>query len=186
MKKLRLIALILFIMSCGKKEQKVIIDTNLDERIESEEGTVGAVVNCTLDLIFQDNYGNDLLNPNTPNYIVYEDMKLFYLIKDEKVQISGSGMESFMNLTIIRRNPNIIRISTNTYEVDSIHVNGKSTTLLQIDEKTTDTIVSEWLFLRNGTTNINVDGGSAIINTKAWYNSNAMMLDTTNIIVKIR
>ena len=177
--------MVIFTMACAKEQTVEELDATLEEitTLTEEEGTAAAVFECSLDLQFSDKDGNDLLNPETQNCINYEKMKLFYLIKGEKVLISGDSTELYMNLIFHSGTSNELRIITNA-EAYSPNTTGVSTTYLEFEDGVTDTIVAEWVYTVSDSIPNGADGGSYIGNKKAWYNGVEMKRDTINQIIK--
>lgn len=87
----------------------------------------------------KDNHGNDLLNQKNPISFDEKEIKLFYLIKGEVIEVYDANMDSPRNFMIYQHKDSYrIRIFLNDTKTDQLPV-----TYIKWNEKDTDTIKSE-------------------------------------------
>jgi len=136
---------------------------------EPEQPGAQTIVAAAVSLIFLNKDGEDLLNPATPNYFPMKDINLYYLVDGKKIaaeeyaQVGGDRGKALTK----ERKP--YRLAVYTYfniqdaietKTDGLKI-GKSTTLLELNDKITDTIKTEWHY--------NEKNGNTIVQ-KFWYN----------------
>jgi len=98
--------------------------------------------------------GNDLLNPENPNAYKNDEIKIFYLINDEMIEVYDENMDYPRNFFIYRHaNSYRIRVFLNNSETEEIPMtyiqwNGTETDILKAKFNRTNTFVkinSVWL-----------------------------------------
>jgi len=112
--------------------------------------------------------GEDLLNDSTPEYFPVEEMTLYYLINDEKIEAQHmlGGLENDGIGLSTDSNPYYLSCLSNIYDGDlTIDEEtgigtGISITYLQLNNQVTDTIKTEWESKED----------KYIVNKKIWYN----------------
>lgn len=110
--------------------------------------------------------GDDMLNPATMDYLPLENMKLYYLINGEKIEVYDSSMAYPRNIGLITETIPY-RLGIATYdgedglisEVDGVKT-GIAIAFLKLSEGITDTIKTEW----------ESKEGKYFVNKKIWYN----------------
>lgn len=118
--------------------------TSCDKKDEQNQSTL---IDVILEFSFEDNKGNDLLNPDFANSYKHEDLKVYYL---------DNGVES-----ILANNESLHFIS-NERNVYTLFIPlPHDTSFLKLSEGTIDTIRSEHKV-----------GDNYNYITKVWYNNN--------------
>ena len=123
------------------------------------------IVNLGVDFYIVNQDGEDLLNPETPGFFPFEDMKLYFLIDNEKVEVFDPNLDSPSNIMLITEtSPFRLRCFTNDSEEGFTHEEngykiGTAITYLELNEDDTDTIITEW-----------ASKECFIGNNKVWYN----------------
>jgi hypothetical protein len=153
MKKIILISVIILTISCSKK-------------IDEEQN--GVVVSVDVDFHILNQNGDDLLNPATAGYLHVENMKLYYLINGERIEVYDTLMQYPRNIGLnTESTPYSLGIGTyeGEYglisEVDGVKT-GIAIALLEFSEGITDTIKTEW---ESKETKCRY-----FVNRKVWYN----------------
>ena len=154
MKKLIVLLTVLITMSCTE-------ETNEPDSF---------VLSANVEIIFLNKAGDDLLNPLTNGHLAMDEMQLYYLINDERIeaqfydpQIGGDDNKGMMLIT--ETTPYRLRIFTPenidefTSETDGIKY-GTAVTYLELTENDTDTIKTEWSYKE----------AKAFTIYKVWYN----------------
>ena len=144
------IAASLIFLSCSKKNEE----------------PVGFILSTSFYFNVLDSEGEDLINPSNSGYFPFEDMKLYYIIDNEKIEVYDSLMSSPRNIGLISESiPFRLGVGFHdgqdgfTHEENGIRI-GLSTALLEFNNSVTDTIVAEWA---------SVEGKSFVID-RIWYN----------------
>jgi hypothetical protein len=129
-----IVAFTLFGFSCGKDPQKA------------------SVIDTYLIVCYKDNQGRNLLDPSTPNYFINNNIRLYKIERGIKTLDYNAMADSPFDFTIYKDSlsGSVINIGI---EAD--------TTLIQLNDDITDTIVSQIRKLYSGTT---------LITDKVWYN----------------
>lgn len=165
MKHLMILILLFTIMSCSDNEEMAKASFVLDSQV-------------TLAIINQN--GDDLLNPATSNYFSLENMKLYYLVNDEKIEIYDPNMAYPRNIGLITETtPYTLGVATYDGDEDLIsEENGVKTGIsiayLKLNENITDTIKTQW----------ESKEGEYFVNRKAWYNGELKSVEEPFIIIK--
>lgn len=142
----------------------------------SNEHNVGAMhVRSSLDIVFLNSKGENLLNESTPGHFSFAEMKLFFIKGKEKVEVNNPRLDSPKGINVINEQKDLIRLRVLAnvgYLEDIISDNGKfktgkSIALLQVNNKVTDTIKTQW-----------ESGPQYLLITKAWYNDK-LVYDTS-------
>lgn len=124
MKNLILLTLFITLTSCNKSDemqQQSQQQFNLDALLEF------SIINSE---------NQDLLNPNNPNHITQEDIKIFYLINGQSKEVYNPLMSNPRNFLIYKHESEYrIRISPNISETEEIPI-----TYIKWNNNDTDTI----------------------------------------------
>jgi len=112
-----------------------------------------------------DNEGNDLLNPDNPNSFNESDIKLFYLINEETVEVYDNNLDYPRNFLIYQNSDSYrIRIFLNYSETEEL-----PETYIQWSETDSDTIKSE---INRSNTYVKIQ--------KVWLNDNIIWNSSDN------
>ena len=129
----------------------------------------GVVVSTYMNITYIDNAGRDLLDPSTPNYFSASGIHVFNFVKGIKKEVYHTNYDLPQNFNIYKSDPLKNNSMMLSFETD--------TTLLQLNQSTTDTI----------TCIIDKSNGSWILK-KVWYNGDLkwddLMLPQETTIVK--
>lgn len=156
MKNLLIIVAIVAIVGCGK-----------NEGVNDEETQSMVYVNVGVSMTFVNSEGVDLLNPDNPNHFPFENMKLYYLIADEKVEVYKSDRDTPRNIALdTETTPYRLGIATYIPEQIMETKTEITTAYLELNSEITDTIVAE-LHVMTSEKSINKN----LVNTKVWYNN---------------
>jgi len=134
-------------------------------------------VDVNFNILNQD--GEDLLNPETPDYFPFEDMKLFYLINGEKVEVNDPNMDTPRNIMLITEtSPYTLRCFTSDSDAGFTHEEngskiGTSIAYLELNENDTDTVTTEW-----------ASKDCSFSNDKVWYNDELQAVGSVFEVVK--
>lgn len=145
----------------------VSITLSCQKESKDEISAEGLIIASGISLKFVNDTGQDLLNPILESSFDFTQMKLYYQIDGEKVEVFDTLMDSPRNLKIIEEEGSYtLRVVTNQdyknglSENDEI-ITGRSIALLELNSNITDTIETEWDFYKNS--------GSFFV-MKIWYN----------------
>lgn len=148
MKNIVMLFTILLFLGCSPEKQE---DFNLNVGFEL------SIINET---------GEDLLDPNHPNAIKEENIKLFYVINDKVEEVYNPNLDNPRNFLIFKHeNEYRIRIFQNYSETET-----KPITYVQWSDSDKDTIEASYDRYSN-----------AIIQRKIWYNGTLMWPTSTNL-----
>jgi len=149
--------ILFFTMSCSEKEN--------NEQDEQDE-PFGFILETGVDFNLLNQEREDLLNPLTPDYFPVENMKLYYLINGEKIEVYDPLMDSPRNIILITETtPYSLRCFTYaglegmTHEENGLKI-GISITYLELNEEVIDTIKTEWSYRED----------TSFVNHMIWYN----------------
>lgn len=144
-----------------------------------EKSIRGFVLETNVDFNVLNETGEDLLNPATPGYFPFEDMKLFYLINNERVEVFDPYMDLPSNIMLITEtSPFRLRCFTYdgeegfTHEENGVKI-GTAIAFLEFNEYDTDTIITEWASKEN-----------YFVNKKVWYNGELQAVNSVFQVVK--
>jgi len=113
-----------------------------------------------LDMKVTNSKGEDLLNPKNTFAYDQSKIKLFYLVGDDLKEVYDSTKDSPRNFFIFERDGHfIIRVFLNSSTKDQY-----STTLIQWNEKDTDTIKSEFTIV-----------GGSVSKKNIWFNEGLIL-----------
>jgi len=106
---------------------------------EENDGLISSMdISLYVDLLVQDNEGVDLLDPNVPNTLNTDQIRLYYINGDEKVEVYDPNLDYERNFKIVYDdNLRFLRLFVN----DNI-VNGYTETLLDWGNGNVDAIRS--------------------------------------------
>lgn len=148
MKNIVMLFTILLFLGCSPEKQE---DFNLNVGFEL------SIINET---------GEDLLDPNHPNAIKEENIKLFYVVNDKVEEVYNPNLDNPRNFLIFKHeNEYRIRIFQNYSETET-----KPITYVQWSDSDKDTIEASYDRYSN-----------AIIQRKIWYNGALMWPTSTNL-----
>lgn len=134
---------------------------------ESENPTNAAVMDTGVEIAIYDTSGTDLLNPNNPNAFQAEEIKLFYKIDGERVEVFNPMMDYPRNFFIFQHeNEYRIRIFLNINRNAS-----RPVTYIQWNETDTDTLKAEFRY-----------PNSSVISEKVWFNGEPVITDYFEIV----
>lgn len=125
----------------------------------------GVNIRIGLDIIFLNSKGENLLQNETTEHYIFEDMKLFFLRSGKEEEVYIPNLNYPKGLRLITENQVRLNVSADVgYEPDIISITekistGRSVAFLKINNKLTDTIKTEWI----------ITSQSKLI-TKAWCN----------------
>lgn len=144
------VLIVVLIVSCSKKNDE----------------PIGFVLSTSFYYNVLNIEGEDLLNPINSGYFPFEDMRLYYIINNEKIEVYDTLMSSPRNIGIVSEStPYRLGVGFHdgqegfTHEENGVRI-GRSTALLEFNDSVTDTIVAEWAA---------VEGKSFVID-RIWYN----------------
>jgi hypothetical protein len=137
MKNLLLLLMVLYCFGCAKKE--------------TEEITPCANVDAMIYLTYRNGNGQDLFDPTTPGHYRERELRLYYIHDGKTVEVNNPMMYMPRNLKLEAHTKigYLLSVITNVPPLttplgkDEV-VTGESTTLLQLNEATTDTIRTSW------------------------------------------
>lgn len=140
----------ILVSSCTKKVDKpasFIVDAGIMYNILNEDG-------------------EDMLDTTSSEFFSFSDMKLYYLISNEYIEVYDADMDAPRNIRYYpEETPSLIHVDLLYFgDEDIIHMEdetkiGQSTALLELNESVTDTIVYEWS-----------SSDKSLIVYKIWYN----------------
>ena len=140
------------------------------------------IISTRVDINILNQDGEDLLNPEIPGYFPFEDMKLYYLIKGEKIEVAvfdpQTGGDGGIFL-ITEIDPYILAILTYSHGDEGFtHENngykiGTAIAYLELNENDTDTIITEW-----------ASKDCYFGNNKVWYNGELQAMNSVFQVVK--
>ena len=132
---------------------------------KNEKPIKGFVYEVNVDFNILNQNGEDLLNSKTSGYFPFEDMKLFYLINGEKVEVFDPNLDFPRSIMLITEtSPYTLRCFTSssengfTHEENGLKI-GTATAYLQLNVNDTDTLITEW-----------TSGDYSFVNSEIWYN----------------
>ena len=132
----------------------------------------------SLDILFLDKKGNNLLKASTEGHFLLGEMKLFFIEKGRKIEVNDPMLDYPRRIRLINNQEDLVclRVDANVgFSEDVILSNkdgkiGRSTSILQLNQSCTDTIITEWLA-----------GPKQLLITKAWYNGRLVYSVTEGI-----
>jgi hypothetical protein len=125
----------------------------------------GTYIGAVAEISFLNQNQEDLLDTLTPGSFAFDDMRLYYLKHDKKVEVYDPHMDAPRSLRLIKATPNRLWIGFSTDTVEGVigekdgNKIGVSIAYLQLSDAVTDTIKTEW----------ESQSGNFYI-TKVWYN----------------
>lgn len=122
------------------------------------------VVNTSVDIIFIDKNGKELLNPNELNAITEQNTDLYYLINGEKQKIFKGHLECPKMFCINNTKDNNTTVYNYIMKVFANTIRGQktATTYLEFEDGSMDTIKVAYVFFGAGNNSVTL--------TKIWYN----------------
>jgi len=164
MKYLFILILTMLFISCDQSSEKLELEKGVD-------GKDGDYLNLNVNFTVSNQKGEDMLNSSTPGYYKFEDITIYYLVEGKKtlastynahptaIRVDPSGR------SIMLSNPHMLTVNTYPNPNEGVISNidgqktGRATTLIEYNEHTTDTLITEWL-----------SGFGHFSVRKAWYN----------------
>lgn len=139
------ISILLIFTSCNKEE---------------ETKLVGAFIGVGINVSIKNNLGEDLLDPNNPNAFNENDIKVYYLIDGEMIEVFDPLMDYPRNFKIFKNESDFrVRIFLD-------HSTDKTTTYIKWNDSEIDEIKADIYTTENH-----------ISYSKAWYNSDLVCED---------
>jgi hypothetical protein len=149
MKYLFYLIVLLSLSSCSKNEQVI----------------NSPPVRASLDIVYLNKQGQNLLDESTPDQYSPDKMKLYFIERGIKTQVNNQMSDRPSGISFIKELPIRISVLANVGYADDVISEssyekiGQSTALLQIDDNLIDTIKTEW-----------ESGRSGHMIMKAWHN----------------
>jgi len=139
MKKLILFLVVVSLFACSK----------------SDEASSAVHLDVTFDFLISNSENVDLLDPSSPNHFKEEDIKLFYEVDGERIEVYDPLMDNPRNFFLYKHeNEYRIKVFLNDFNTSD-----KSITYIQWNDTDTDTV--EALFNRTG---------NSVQVSKVWLN----------------
>lgn len=110
----------------------------------------GTYIGAVAEISFLNQNQEDLLDTLTPGSFAFDDMRLYYLKHDKKVEVYDPHMDAPRSLRLIKATPNRLWIGFSTDTVEGVigekdgNKIGVSIAYLQLNDAVTDTIKTEW------------------------------------------
>lgn len=158
MKKIVYGVLLLLLSSCGKDNPKICCMN----------------VQGTLNIVYKNAQGQNLLDESTPGHYSTDDMKLFHIIAGQKKVVYNYNLDVPKGMSVIKEGIARLHVGFNLNdEGDIIHkdkkvTRGESTSIIQLNESVIDTVKIQW----------ESKPGSLMI-TKAWH-KDKLVFDPSN------
>jgi hypothetical protein len=153
-------ALLLLLTACGK----------------DNPSTCCMNVQGTLNIVYKNAQGQNLLDETTPGHYSTEDMKLFHIIAGQKKMVYNYNLDAPKGMSVIKEGIARLHVGFNLNdEGDIIHKDkkvtiGESTSIIQLNESVIDTVKVQW----------ESKPGSLMI-TKAWHKHRLVFDPSTKI-----
>ncbi|GEM_PF-1009311 len=158
MKKIVYGVLLLLLSSCGKDNPRICCMN----------------VQGTLNIVYKNAQGQNLLDESTPGHYSTEDLKLFHIIAGQKKVVYNYNLDAPKGMSVIKEGIARLHVGFNLNdEGDIIHkdkkvTRGESTSIIQLNESVIDTVKIQW----------ESKPGSLMI-TKAWH-KDKLVFDPSN------
>ncbi|MGN7203769.1 hypothetical protein ACTHQF_05800 [Pedobacter sp. SAFR-022] len=123
-------------------------------------------VQGTLNIVYKNAEGQNLLDETTPGHYSTKDMKLFHIIAGQKKFVYNYNSDSPEGMSVIKEGIPRLHVGFNLNDKGDIThqdkevITGESTSIIQLNESVIDTVKIQW----------QSKPGSLTI-TKAWYKS---------------
>ena len=123
---------------------------------KKEKNNIDLIIDNSVNVLYKNDLGNNLLDSTTSNYYSYANMHMFYLDNGVKKEYYNGKMDAPKGIRILKDTTGeyVLAFYFHGYGVNDTVIN-----FLQLSDTDTDTLVGIFDHYSNG-----------VILTKAWYN----------------